>query len=59
MEILTVRNISDILQVSRWKVYQLLRTDELVGFRVGRQWRVTPEAFTDYIKGNKELCLKS
>jgi excisionase family DNA binding protein len=38
------------LHISRPKVYDLIRSRDLVSFTVGRARRVTAEALTDYIR---------
>jgi excisionase family DNA binding protein len=37
---LTVKEVADRLQISRWKVYDLIRSRELASFLVGRSRRV-------------------
>lgn len=49
MEFLTVKDISKILSVSRWKVYQLLESGDLEGLRIGRQWRIEIKNLTSYV----------
>jgi excisionase family DNA binding protein len=38
---LTVQEVADRLRISRWKVYDLIRTRELASFLVGRRRRVS------------------
>ena len=41
---LTVPEVALLLKVSRWKVYELIRTRELSSFRLGRCRRVSAAA---------------
>lgn len=60
MEFLIVKDIAKILHVSRWKVYHLLESGELKGFRIGRQWRVEMKDFSSYVDpGGKFEDLRS
>ena len=44
---LTVDEVAECLKVSRWKVYELIRSRELASFRVGRCRRVPASAVTE------------
>ena len=39
-EILTVREVAQILRVNIYTVYDLLKLGRLVGFRITRRWRI-------------------
>ncbi len=41
---LTVEEVAEALRISRWKVYELIRSCELASFRVGRCRRVPASA---------------
>ena len=47
--VLTVREVADILQVSRPKVYLLIKEGYLSAFKLGNDWRVTRSALQDLI----------
>jgi excisionase family DNA binding protein len=47
---LTVNEVAEILQISRWKVYKLLRTHELDSFLLGRCRRVPASALAEMIQ---------
>lgn len=47
---ITVQDIADTLKVSRMTVYRLLRDGEIASFRVGRSFRITSRALTDYLR---------
>jgi excisionase family DNA binding protein len=47
---LTVNEVAEVLKISRWKVYGLLRTGELDSFLVGRCRRVPASALAEMVK---------
>ena len=47
--LLTVEQVAARLQVSRWTVYNLIRSRELASVTIGRCRRVSEEALTEYI----------
>lgn len=46
---LTVEEVAKALRISRWKVYELIRSRELASFRVGRCRRVPASAVADMV----------
>jgi excisionase family DNA binding protein len=46
---LTVEEVAEALKISRWKVYELIRSRELASFRVGRCRRVPASAVADMV----------
>ena len=52
--LLTVDQAADHLQVtSRW-VRRILREGHLKGVKIGKLWRVEPEALEEYIKARRK-----
>ncbi|MEO3752532.1 helix-turn-helix domain-containing protein [Streptomyces sp. B6B3] len=47
--LLTVDQVAVRLQVSRWTVYNLIRSRELVSVTIGRSRRISEDALRDYI----------
>lgn len=47
--LLTVDQVAAHLQVSRWTVYNLIRSRELASVTIGRCRRITESALHDYI----------
>jgi excisionase family DNA binding protein len=47
---LTVNEVAEVLQISRWKVYKLLRTRELDSFLLGRCRRVPASALAEMVQ---------
>lgn len=48
-DIMTVSDISKILYIGKNRVYELLETGKLKGFRIGRVWKIPKEALREYI----------
>ena len=46
---LTVSEVAELLKISRWKVYELIRSRELTSFRVGRCRRVPAHEVTELV----------
>jgi len=46
---LTVADVALLLKVSRWTVYELIRTRELASFRVGRCRRIPRSAVRELV----------
>ena len=51
--LLTPRQVAKVLSTSERKVGDLLRSGQLVGVKVGREWRVDKVDLDEYIKRNK------
>lgn len=47
--LLTVQEAADRLRVSRWSVYNLIRSNQLRTIKIGRRRLVTPRALTECI----------
>lgn len=48
--LLTVDQVAARLQLSRWSVYNLIRSRELGSVTIGRSRRITEEVLCDYIR---------
>lgn len=48
-EILTPEDVMEELLVGKNAVYNILRSGELKGFRVGRNWKIPRKAVEEYI----------
>lgn len=48
----TPKQLAELLQVSEQVIAEELKSGRLVGFRVGRQWRITESSVREYIKNN-------
>lgn len=47
---LTVMEVSAILRIARSGVYELIRSGQLQSFRCGHQYRITPQALSEFMK---------
>lgn len=48
-DLLTVETLCQKLQVSENTAYQLLKTGQLKGFKVGRMWRIPQSSLDSYV----------
>ncbi|MFE0258392.1 helix-turn-helix domain-containing protein [Streptomyces sp. NPDC059010] len=51
-EVLTVKQVAEILKISEKTARKKLNNGEIKGFKVGREWRVSAEKFNEYLKQN-------
>ena len=49
LNVISIEELCQILQVCRNTAYRLLKSGELKGFRVGRMWRIPQESVQKYI----------
>lgn len=54
-DIMSVWDISEILNIGKNRVYELLEKGALKGFRIGRVWKIPKEALQDYILTQSRL----
>ena len=47
-DILSVEELCELLHVGRNRVYQLLQSGELKGFRLGKTWKIPKIAVEEY-----------
>ena len=53
--LLTVQELADYLVIGRNRAYELLRSQEIKGFRIGSAWKVSKAAVDQYIMKNSGL----
>ena len=51
-DILSVEELCELLLVGRNRVYQLLQSGELKGFRLGKTWKIPKIAVEEYIRSS-------
>jgi excisionase family DNA binding protein len=51
---LTLRQTTDMLQISRRTMLRMLKSKKLPAFKVGRQWRVRESELTKWLQGLNE-----
>lgn len=49
-ELLTVKQVQDILHLSERTVFRLIQRKELKGFKVGREWRFEQSDIDNFIE---------
>ena len=54
-DIMTVPEIAEILYIGKNRVYELLESGAIKGFRIGRVWKVPKEALKEYIMMQSHL----
>lgn len=47
--LLTVREVSQILRIHRPKVYDLIKSGEIEGFKIGADWRIKRQSIERYV----------
>ena len=58
-ELLTAQEAAEVLRVGHNAIYELLKSGELKGFRVGRVWKIPKEAVEEYIRSSAKLWRKN
>ena len=48
-EILMVEELMELLYIGKNTAYQLLQSDQIRAFRIGRVWKIPKEAVSEYI----------
>ena len=54
IEVYTLGEIEDLLQVTRRSLYNWIKDGKLKAFRVGREWRVTRSALDEFTQKGTE-----
>lgn len=54
-ELITINQLTEILQVDRLTVYRMLKDGRIRGVKVGRQWRVPRSEVSEMVSGEREL----
>ena len=54
LEIYTLKEVEDLLQVTRRTLYNWIKDDKLEAFKTGKDWRVTREALDAFIQNGKK-----
>lgn len=52
--VLTIKEAAAALRCHPSTIYRLLKAHKLTGFRVGSDWRFTPQHLTDYCEANTQ-----
>ena len=50
LEVYTLKEIEDLLHVTRRTLYNWIKSGQLKAFRIGKEWRVTREALEKFME---------
>lgn len=50
IEVYTLKEIEDLLHVTRRTLYNWIKSGQLKAFRIGKEWRVTREALEKFME---------
>ena len=53
-ELITTKQVQDLLQVDRITIYRMLKDGRLKGVKVGKQWRFQTQEIEDLVSGGTE-----
>ena len=54
-DLITVDELCEFLSIGKNSAYALLNSGELKAFRIGRIWKISREAVSEYIKRKSNL----
>lgn len=54
-DLMTVQEICGILMVGKNRIYELLQSGKLEGFRIGRIWKIPKTSLENYIRSEAGL----
>lgn len=57
VEVMTVGDVCEYLQVSRAMIYRLLKEKRIGSFKVGGDYRFTQEHIADFVKRNEQAAV--
>jgi excisionase family DNA binding protein len=53
-KLLTVKQVQEVLDLSERSIFRLIKSGELKGFKVGREWRFEESDVTSFIKQQRQ-----
>lgn len=54
LEVYTLKEIEELLHVTRRTLYNWIKGGKLKAFRIGKEWRVTKEALEEFTRTGTE-----
>ena len=54
-EIIKVEDVADMLHIGKGRVYELLYSGQIKGFRIGRIWKIPRESVELYVRNSTGL----
>ncbi len=58
-KLLDVKQVREMLGLSERTVFRLIKSGELKGFKVGREWRFEESDITDFIQRQREKAAQT
>jgi excisionase family DNA binding protein len=58
-KLLDVKRVREMLGLSERTVFRLIKSGELKGFKVGREWRFEESDITDFIQRQREKAAQT
>lgn len=49
-DIMSVEDLCEVFKVGRGRIYELLQTNQIQGFRLGKNWKIPKIAVVDFIE---------
>jgi excisionase family DNA binding protein len=54
-DVLSITDVCNILKIGRNRAYELLKTERLHGFQLGRVWKIPKVSLEEYLKQQSKL----
>lgn len=54
-DILTVEDLCEFLRIGRNRAYELLKTQQIKGFQIGRVWKIPKFALEEYLMNRSPI----
>lgn len=51
-DVISVKELCEILRIGRNRAYELLQTNQIRGFQMGRPWKIPKVAVEEFLKIN-------
>ncbi len=54
-DILSIKDVAEILKVGTTQAYKIVRSGDLNGFKEGKDWKISKAALAEYVKRKSRL----
>lgn len=54
-DVISVKELCEILGIGRNRAYELLQTNQIKGFQMGRPWKIPKVSVEEYLKRKSSL----
>ena len=55
VELITIEELCELLMIGRSTAYQLLKSNELKAFKIGKVWKISKASVEKYIREHSNL----